>query len=374
MREMTQRLGMADHVLFTESSPNLGGQELQLMQQMEWMSACGFHTVLACRSGSRVEEVARTKRLTVLPLKFRNSLDFGTILPLRRWMARHQPKLAVCHSGHDTNNVAVAARLMSRRPFLLRSRTYLPGRARAFSYNRLVDATMLPSSYLRDAVLATSSVRPEKLHVVYPGIDFDTLDLRATEALPRPLEEWLARGKGPVLTHAAMLRGEKGHTTLLAALHALRDRWPDVRYVIAGEGPENEALRNEVRRLGLEQRVFMAGLVSPVAALIARSQLLVMPSLYEPLGMSQIEALSLGIPVIASRVGGIPETIDHLVSGLLAEPGNIEDWAGALHEALSDLNRMRSLAQAGRQMVRERFSVQKNFEQILRISNLTRLV
>ena len=194
-------------VLFTESSPNVGGQELQLMQQMEVMAQHGFQTVLACRPGSRVEIMALGRGLAVLPLRFRNSLDFQTIWALRNWIARFRPLLAICHSGHDSNNLAVAARLTSFRPFLLRSRTYQPGKARASSYNWLVDATMVPSRYLKDCLLANPTIRSERLHVIYPGIDFAALEFNATASLPAPLETWLAREAGPVIVHAAMLRG-----------------------------------------------------------------------------------------------------------------------------------------------------------------------
>ncbi len=340
------------------------------MQQMAVMQANGFQTALACRLGSRVEEVAREKGLNVLTLGFRNSFDIRTILILREWIARNRPLLAICHSGHDTNNLAIAARLVKSRPFLLRSRTYQPGKARAFSYNRLVDATMLPSGYLKGCLLANPKVQSERLHVVYPGIDFAALDQNASSALPPPLETWLMRKGGPIIVHVAMLRGEKGHMTLLSALHDLRERWPDVRYVIAGEGGERERINSEIRRLGLESRVYMAGMISPVASLISRSDLLVMPSSYEPLGMAQIEALALGVPVIASRTGGIPETVEHAATGLLADPNQVAAWASVLDEALSNPERMRTLARAGREVVRQRFSSEMNMREILRIAGL----
>jgi hypothetical protein len=118
--------------------------------------------------------------------------------------------------------------------------------------------------------------------------------------------------------------------------------------------------------------VYMAGLITPVAALISRAQLLVMPSSYEPLGMAQIEALAIEVPVIASRTGGTPETIDHAVTGLLVEPNSIDAWADALNQALSDLPKMRAIAKVGRERVRTRFSIDNNLQQILRISGLSR--
>jgi hypothetical protein len=180
--------------LFTESSDNVGGQELQLMQQMRQMQSHGLRTILACRPGSRVEQAALQQGLSVLPVRFRNSLHVPSIAILRRWISQHQPRLAICHSGHDSNNLAIAARLVWRRPFLLRSRTYQPGKPSAWSYNRLVDATMVPSHYLRDALLQNPAIRPERIHVVYPGIDFAGLDAAVDQAVP-PAYRQLAGGR-----------------------------------------------------------------------------------------------------------------------------------------------------------------------------------
>jgi glycosyltransferase involved in cell wall biosynthesis len=361
---------MSSYILFTESSPNVGGQELQLMQQMRQLAQLGYQPVLACRPGSRVAAVAQAQGLQVLPVRFRNSVHLPSIAILRRWMATHRPRLAICHSGHDSNNLAMAARLVRHRPFLLRSRTYQPGKASAWSYNRLVDATMLPSQYLRDALLQNPAIQPERLHVVYPGIDFERIDQDAHAALPLPVQQWLHDHPGPLLVQAAMLRGEKGHQTILQAMALLVVRWPQLRYVIAGEGPELAHLQSEITRLGLAEHVLLAGMVQPVAALLARADLVLMPSSYEPLGMSQIEALGLGVPVLASRTGGIPETITDGQTGCLLPPGEVQAWASAIDHALLHPDKMQNLAQAGCQDVRHRFSPHTNTARLLALAGL----
>ncbi|RMD00818.1 glycosyltransferase family 1 protein [Aquitalea palustris] len=361
---------MSEWVLFTESSPNVGGQELQLMQQMRQMQQRGLRTMLACRPGSRVEEVALQQGLSVLPVRFRNSLHLPSIAILRRWISQHKPRLAICHSGHDSNNLAIAARLVWRRPFLLRSRTYQPGRPGAWSYNRMVDATMVPSQYLKDALLANPAIRADRVHVVYPGIDFIGLDRAVSQPLPASVASWLISGRGPVLLHAAMLRGEKGHLTILQAMDLLRQSHPNWRYLIAGEGVAQQQIETEVRRLGLEARVLLAGVVSPVAPLYQAADLVLMPSTYEPLGMSQIEALALARPVLASRTGGIPETVHDGQTGVLVEPGNCHAWAQAIASALDNLPQQQTLACAGRADVRQRFDPGSNLNRILALSGL----
>ena len=84
---------------------------------------------------------------------------------------------------------------------------------------------------------------------------------------------------------------------------------------------------------------------------------MVMPSTYEPLGMSQIEALGLGVPVVASRVGGIPETVADRKSGLLVAPSDVQAWREALAWALAHPSEMRAFAAIGRADVRRRFDL-----------------
>lgn len=356
---------MNRHILFTESSPNVGGQELQLMQQMQALQQAGFSCTLACRPGGAVWRQARDLGLETEGIAFRNSMHLPSILRLRALLNRTSASMLICHSGHDTNNAAVAARLARLRPFVLRSRTYLAGKCSAFSYRCLVDATMMPSRFLKDQLLRSAAICPEQVHVVYPGIDFAEIDRRAQDELPEPVASWLARGEGPVLLQVAMLRGEKGHLTILAALDALRATRPDLRYLIAGDGEGRLAIERKIAELGLGERVFLAGKVVPAYMLYRHADLLVMPSLYEPLGMAQIEALAVSLPVIASDTGGIPETVTNGVSGLLVEPGNVDAWRKAIDLALSTPDLMRRMATAGCEDVRRRFSIEANLRSIL---------
>jgi glycosyltransferase involved in cell wall biosynthesis len=365
---------MSDWVLFTESSDNVGGQELQLMQQMRQMQQHGLRTMLACRPGGRVEQAALQQGLSVLPVRFRNSLHLPSIAILRHWISRHQPRLAICHSGHDSNNLAIAARLVWRRPFLLRSRTYQPGKPSAWSYNRLVDATMVPSHYLRDSLLQNPAIHPDRIHVVYPGIDFTGLDAAVGLAVPAHIASWLAVSAAPVLLHAAMLRGEKGHLTILQAMHLLRDSHPHWRYLVAGDGVARQLIEAEIQRLGLAERVLLAGVVTPVAPLYRHADLLLMPSTYEPLGMSQIEALALQCPVLASNTGGIPETVADGHTGMLVEAGNAQAWATAIAAALDSMPQQGQMAAAGARDVRQRFAPDSNLQQIMALSGFSGLL
>jgi len=346
-------------ILFTESSSNIGGQERQSLLQMQSLLASGIDVVLACRPESRIESLAAAMDIPTKTLPFGNSVDPRTIIGLYKLIAAMQPTACICHSSHDANNLAIAARIFGRnRPRLIRSKTYLAGKISAHSYNHLVDFTFTPSKYLRSQILSNNRIDHRRVEVIYPGVDFDKIDAECNLELPADLTHWIDRKRGALLVQIGMLRKEKGHIVMLDAIAKLRSRWPLVHFAIIGSGPEQESIKQRAIELDIYDQIWMGELHS-VATILKKADLVVMPSRVEPLGMAQIEAAGLGIPVVASNVGGIPETLSDRETGLLAEP-NANDFAKLLDYALHHPDDMRGMAHRAQVDVRSRFSVESN--------------
>lgn len=111
--------------------------------------------------------------------------------------------------------------------------------------------------------------------------------------------------------------------------------------------------------------MLLTGILKKIAPLLRKSDLAVLPSLVEPLGMFQIEAQYLEVPTIASQVGGIPETMLDQETGLMIEPGNVEQWAKAIIWMLSNTEYAKRMANAGKQMVIEKFSLNANTKSLI---------
>lgn len=356
---------MIRRLLFSEASPNLGGQELQLLAQMSALLERGIDVRLLCRANSRIAEAARAGKFTTLAVPFRNSLHPPSIAAIVRVLNEWQPDAVISHSGHDANACAIAARLARRRPRLIRVRTYQAGPASAWAHNYLTDLTLTCSEALRQSLLNNPRIHPKRIQVLYPGIDFDQLGADSLAPLPPDLQARLSALPPRRLLHVAMLRPEKGHLLMLDALASLHQSFPDLAYVVAGDGAMRGALEARIAKLGLQERVALLGRVEKVSTLMRQAEILVMPSSYEPLGMSQVEALALGTAVVASRTGGIPETLDDHRHGLLVAPGDAAAWSSALAWALDHPAAMRTMAAAGRDVVRDRFSLARSVDALL---------
>jgi glycosyltransferase involved in cell wall biosynthesis len=161
----------------------------------------------------------------------------------------------------------------------------------------------------------------------------------------------------PYIFAAGRLEHKKGFDILIDAFPAVREQYPELELVIAGDGEDMALLRGLVAQRGLQTSVFLIGAMGrqELASLFHGSLLFVLPSRIEPVGIVTMEAMSTGKPVVATRVGGVPEIVEHGRSGWLVEPDQPSLATGILR-VLADKDLMQSMSQAGMRRVRERFT------------------
>ncbi|HEY8534742.1 MAG TPA: glycosyltransferase [Micromonospora sp.] len=165
-----------------------------------------------------------------------------------------------------------------------------------------------------------------------------------------------ARGeRGLVIGSVGRLDRVKGHDVLLEAVARL----PETRVVIVGAGPEEEALRQRARALGIADRVSLAGWSDRVADRLAEFDIYCHPSRYEGLGLALLEAMRAGLPCVASAVGGVPELLDHGRYGVLVPPENPEALAAALGALAADPGRRARLGAQARARVLAEFTTER---------------
>ncbi|MBN2839626.1 MAG: glycosyltransferase [Coriobacteriia bacterium] len=154
--------------------------------------------------------------------------------------------------------------------------------------------------------------------------------------------------QSPMFGAVGTLIPVKGHTTLMQAFARVHADVPDARLVIAGDGPEATALREQAAGLGIADAVRLAGWVSDVAESLPDIDILVHPSLQEGMPLSVIEGMAAGKPVIASDLPAIRRLLDSGRAGVLVPPGDTEALARAMSSLATDPVRARALAEAGR--------------------------
>jgi len=161
-----------------------------------------------------------------------------------------------------------------------------------------------------------------------------------------------------VVVTVARLTAQKGHEYLLEALPALVDRIPRLRCLWLGEGDLRAGLEDHRDRLGLGETVHFAGAMDQVMHILPACDLFVLPSLWEGLPVSVIEAMGMGLPVVATDVAGTPEVVGSGETGLLVPPGDAAALVEAITALFEDGPRRQRLAVAGRARARELFDIE----------------
>ena len=359
-------------IIFAESSVNMGGQEYQILTQMSEFARRGWEPYLICKKISKIGEQAKKNGFQVKFLSLRNALDLKSIFSLLLFLIKVKPIGIILHSGHDSIIGAIASKIYrfiyKNKIKIIRARTYQPGIPGSFPYNNLFDITVAPSQYLRSEILKNIQIKSSKVITLYPGIDFEKMQNEGSKLLDPNIREWHEKTPGLLIVHGAMLRGEKGHLQFLTVLSRLLIKWPSLKYVIAGDGPEKDAVTNQIAKLGLANQVLVAGIVSPIAPLIKIADIAILPSHKEPLGMFQIESQYFQIPTLATEVDGIPETMEHQKTGLVVK-NTEEEWYQAIEWAILNQEKMKEYAKEGKIFVEKKFSIKKNIDSVIELIN-----
>ncbi|HAW2620576.1 TPA: glycosyltransferase family 4 protein [Escherichia coli] len=357
-------------ILFTESSPDIGGQELQALAQMTALRKQGHSVLLACREKSKIAAEARTIGHDVTFIPFRNSLHLPSIIRLRQVIREFRPDLVICHSGHDSNIAGLSRLICWHRFSIIRQKTYITRRTKTFSLNYLCDAIIVPGTATM-AHLKAQGVRTP-VTVVPPGFDFSVLHSEVRQPLPPHIQDWTESADNiPLIVQVGMLRPEKGHEFMLRVLHQLKMEGKVFRWLVVGAGREEyeQRLRLQTESLGMSGDVFMAGAVFPALPIYRVASVVVMPSENEAFGMVLAEASASGVPVIASETGGIPDVIQKNVTGTLLPVGDMTAWTSALRDFLSRPAHFRMMAARAREDIEYRFDINRTVQTIVSLAH-----
>lgn len=340
-----------------------GGQN-QVMLTALGLRERGHEVALCCREGGELLERARSAGLPARPARFQGDLGPLGLLSLARVVRESRPDVLQLHDPH-----AVAAGLLARglagshagvvatrrTDFGLRS---WPSR---FKYRR-ADRVVAVSRAIA-GVVASSGVDPMRIRVVYEGVP---------DRAPAPGGADALRALGvpqgsPVVGNVAALADHKDHATLVAAARLVREKRPDVRFVIAGEGALRGALEAQVASLDLQTHVIFAGFRTDLDALLPAFTVFCLSSHMEGLGTSLLDAMAFGLPVVATAAGGIPEAVADGVTGRLVPPRDPRALAEALLEVLGEPARRRAYGEAGRERFLRHFSARRMVDETLAV-------
>jgi N-acetyl-alpha-D-glucosaminyl L-malate synthase BshA len=211
------------------------------------------------------------------------------------------------------------------------------------------DRVTAVSRFLKDRTEETFAItRP--IEVVYNFVDPEVFAPRRKTSLR------LAPPQSRVLMHASNFRPVKNIPTVIQVFAEVRKRIP-LKLVMVGDGPEKAAAEHRVRELGAEREVLFLGNQDCMEELLPLADVFLLPSSSESFGLAALEAMSAEVPVVASNAGGLPEVIEHGVTGYLHDSGHTDGFVASVLRLLTNETLRRGMGRRARKVARERFNV-----------------
>lgn len=201
-------------------------------------------------------------------------------------------------------------------------------------------------------------VPSSKIEVIHNGIDVQRI-LGSRDVRPAIRHAVGAADSDCVLITVARFHKGKGHRVLLEAMRELAVKHPQGKLVLLGEGEEQAAMRSLCTNLGIAEKVRFAGFQPNVSEWLSAADINVLPTFYEGLPLTILEAMAAGLPTVASNVGGIPEAIEDGVSGLLVPAGDARKLAEAISSLIGDAEARVRIGTAARQGVLRHFTIER---------------
>ena len=231
-------------------------------------------------------------------------------------------------------------------------------RRRKVALLQACDAVTATTNYLADCTADYGDIPREQITVIPFGVDLE----RYARPPDRP------RPNGPVVGIVKHLQPKYGLEYLIRSMPAVLERFADARFVIVGEGPQEQALKQLAGQLGLEQCIDWRGVIDnvEVPAVLWDMDVFVMPSISmsETFGVVAVEAQAAGVPVVFSDLPGVREAVTDGAGGLAVPPGDVSALAAAIRHLLADESLRRRLGERGRRAVCDRFTFDHNLGQM----------
>lgn len=340
----------------------VGGTETHILELASRMDRSRFDvTVCTLKAGGVLADELKARGVRVLSLNGIGKLDLRVLIRLFKLLRTEQPDVVQAFLFWANMAARVCGRILRAFPVISSYHDEVVSEGRLV---RLVDrltlawtqAVVCCSEAVRRSVESRIGKTGDRCTIIPFGVDL--VRFHGTSEVARH-ELGLGEGQRSIGTVCRLVEPKKGLSVLLKAMEELKRRHgvPPCRLVIVGDGPSRGDLESLRDRLELSSWVVFIGTRRDVPQILRSIDIFVLPSLYEGFGIAILEAMAVGKPVIATRVGGVPEFVIPGETGLLIEPGNVHALADALESLLHDSNLAMSMGAKGRVRAQERYDI-----------------
>ena len=333
------------------------GGEQQILNLALSLDEMGVEQLVVCPIGSAIEARCAEEGVPFQSVRQRGFLGVRLAWSIKRVVEAFGADIVHLHDAHAHSAGIVASDFWGMTcPMVLSRRVDFPiknSKLSHYKYNhRHIRRIVCVSNAIADIV--AQSVRTcDKIVVVHDGINVERF--KAAKNSGKLHQEYAIGADVRIVGNISALADHKDHDTFLRTAGAVGKQRQDVVFFIIGEGDQRSAIERRIQELGLEKYVFLTGFRNDIPEILPEFDVFLFTSKTEGLGSSLFDAMACGVPIVATRAGGIPEIVHDNVNGLLAEVGDDKSLADKVIHVLSDDALGNTLRRSGRKQL-TRFS------------------
>lgn len=357
-------------ILFLANSLGAGGAEQVLINLTKHLSDRGYRVKILClhEQGIYFDTISKNVSVKVLDLPYR--IRWKEILHLKRVIASEKPTIVQCFHSNPNRWGAFAARL-ARVPLIITnlqncyySESLLSRLFNRFFFNFTTHAISC-SNAVRNFHIYHKKYPASKITTIHNSVDLKHFPTKDTKSYLR--EELSLTDDTFLIGIVASMIPQKGHSYLLLAAKEVIREHPKAVFVLVGEGAMHNEIKAIIKSKNLENNVYLLGTRTDIPEVLSSLDLFVLPSIWEGFGVAILEAMASELPVIASRVDGIPEIVVEGETGLLVQPKDVNGLTEAMLYFLNNPEERKRMAKAGSRRSIEYFSMETMVDKYLEL-------
>ena len=355
------------NIFYAIADSSLTGAPRHVLSLVKNLNMKDFTVSVILPQGPLADELKKLKINTFLvPMKHR--ADMGAVNRIKKLLRKYDPDILHVHGSRAGLFARMAAKglpikiVYTEHTRALQFRLNNPVldwshiKARAM-LDKWTTVNIAVSNAVKEFLIKSKITRPDKIRVIYNGIsskpnkyiDTDTIDI---------ITQYGLKKRDVIIGTIGSLNIQKDTVTLIKAMPRVFKKIPTAKLVLVGSGPLKYMLQKIVKKLKISDKVIFTGTVKDISSILQLLTVFILPSRSEAFGISILEAMRANVPVIATRVGGIPEVITNNQNGILIDPGNHKVLASTIIRLLHNNKLQHKLIKNGIETVKK-FSITK---------------
>ncbi len=336
-------------ILHFSSATSWRGGEQQIAYLIESLSKRSIKQIVLCVDEAPLAKHCQKNEIQYYGYRKRSSINPAPARMMAKICKNQSISLVHIHDSHAHTYACMGASFFgAKTPFVLSRRVDFPisnSPISSWKYNHSSIKAIICVSHFIKSIIENRIHAPEKIKVVHSGIDLNRFPYKRNNKLR---DEFNIDKAAPLIVNVAAIAPHKDYFTFVDTAKIIVQQRPDARFLIIGaDGGEADAVRQYVQRLQLNEYIKFTGFRKDIPEVLPGADIFLFTSKEEGLGTSLLDALACKVPIVATAAGGIPEIIEHEVSGLLAPVKNAVLLAEGVKRILANKSLKSKIVEGG---------------------------